>query len=242
MNGRGFDAITRQLAHHASRRGILRTWTAGVASGIAGIAIQRSGFAQSAGTPGPGETHIALYEEFEAIASNHHGTCDELAAKFKEFTTNRKADIDALIAEQKTWTREQRLAFDAQYGDRLEAASDRITRANFRCRFVGITPATPGATPEAQIDALMASTSAGRRLSFTAQSSELPATQQSCDESACAAWCEGITTGDCILSWGACLGGGGSCPCCMTVGCYKEATCTADCESNCECQSACANC
>lgn len=156
MDPQRFDMLARGLAAQGTRRSVLRGFTGLVAGGVTAVRLGHSArFARALQSVDLEEQAVVTYEEMARIAHDHVGNCADLGARLERFGKDHAALIAQIKADQDGWSYEKRVAHADTYGDRREAASDRLQAALTRCRFS--TTAAPDATPVASPVAVLTS-------------------------------------------------------------------------------------
>ena len=93
MDQRRFDAVTRGMATHGTRRSVLRGLAGFAAGSLAAIGLGQAGrLAKALQAADSEEQSVLLYEHMALIARSHVGSCAELGAKLTSFA-NEHAEL-----------------------------------------------------------------------------------------------------------------------------------------------------
>ena len=161
MESMRFDQLSRLMGRATTRRGALKTMTAGTVGTVGGAALvtAASAHAQAA----VGEEWVQLYEAMAAAVDTIDGPCSNVTEALRTFQAQNTDRLQRMQDDIATWTPEQVAAHQQAYGPRVQQAAIAIHLAMTRCGYVegsdspfsladvnaDFTPATPEATPGA---------------------------------------------------------------------------------------------
>jgi hypothetical protein len=234
MESSRFDGLSRGLASGKTRRFVLKALTVSAAGGLGLVGLRPHGVNQAAlaarlQDSTADERGVLLFEGLAMRAEFLRGSCDELAQAMQQYLAENAEIWTSTKAAQESWTRDERIAHTDRYGDRLQAAAEKILVARQKCHYV---KGAGGATPEAA-----ASPSAGCGQRRGTQALAAPnALQDACD---CNSTCP-QSWWDCVESGASCAAGD-DCECCYLAMCGHTSHCLDDCNSSECCSEPCSN-
>ncbi|HKA86200.1 MAG TPA: hypothetical protein VKE22_00995 [Haliangiales bacterium] len=80
-----------------------------------------------------GEEDIALLERFAAIVDQNRSTCDKMAEELNRFFDANAARLNAMREREKRRSAAEKKAWQEKYGERAQAAQDKIKAGVTAC-------------------------------------------------------------------------------------------------------------